>query len=196
MADRPAKIERTIAELLAAFPLAFSAEPERMKPLAIGIKQRMYARCVLSHRDIGDALRSYAGRVAYLHTIIEGAVRVDLDGAASGNVTAKEAAHAAERIKGILATAAGEPKSKIEPNTPAKGNIAKSPAMSVASKPVPRQRILAGLEQAAAVRRTTKEAAANRKISQPPALAAPSNSGSRRLGLADLKQAAAARRTT
>ena len=33
MANRKAKIESTIAELVAAFPLAFSTEPERVKPL-------------------------------------------------------------------------------------------------------------------------------------------------------------------
>jgi sRNA-binding protein len=37
--------------------------------------------------------------VAYLHAIVEGAVRVDLDGTASGNVTAKEATHAAGQMK-------------------------------------------------------------------------------------------------
>jgi sRNA-binding protein len=196
MVDRTVKIEQALAELLTAFPLAFAAEPERIKPLAVGIKQRIFARCALSHRDIGDALQHYAGRVAYLHTIIEGAVRFDLDGAASGTVTAEEATHAAERIEKILANAAGEPKSKIGPNRPAKGNFAKSPAMSGASKPGPRQRILAGLKQAAAVQLATKGASANKTMPQPAAMAGPSNSGPRRLGLADLKQAAAARRTT
>ena len=57
MANRKAKIESTIAELVAAFPLAFSTEPERVKPLGIGIKERIYARCILSHREVGAALR-------------------------------------------------------------------------------------------------------------------------------------------
>jgi sRNA-binding protein len=196
MANRKAKIERTIAGLQAAFPLAFSTQADRIKPLGIGIKQQICARCTLSHREVGAALRRYTGRVAYLLKIIEGAVRFDLDGAASGNVTAKEATHAAEQIKKIFVTVAGEPMSKIEPNVRAKGNIAKSPATSWASEPRPRQRILAGLKHAAAVGLTTREAAANRKTPQPPAMAGPSNSGPRRLGLADLKQAAAARRTT
>jgi sRNA-binding protein len=201
IANRKAEIERTIAELQAAFPLAFSMQADGIKPLGIGIKQQIYARCTLSHRQVGAGLRRYTGRVAYLLKITEGAVRFDLDGAASGNVTAKEATHSAEQIKKILATVAGEPKSKIEPNTsakdtPAKGNIAKSPAMTGASKPGPRQRIVAGLKQAAVVQLTAKEAAENRKTPQPPAMASPSNSGPRRLGLADLRQAAAARRTT
>jgi sRNA-binding protein len=201
MTNRKAKIAQTIAELQAAFPLAFFVQADRIKPLGIGIKQQIYGRCTLSHREVGAALRGYTGRVAYLLKIIEGAVRFDLDGAASGNVTAKEATHAAEQIKKILAKAAGEPKSKIEPITPAKetparANITKSPAMSGVSKPGPRQRILAGLKQAVTVRLTAKEAAANQKILQPPAMGGASNSGPRRLGLADPKEAAAARRTT
>jgi sRNA-binding protein len=140
MANRKAKIAQTIAELQAAFPLAFFVQADRIKPLGIGIKQQIYGRCTLSHREVGAALRGYTGRVAYLLKIIEGAVRFDLDGAASGNVTAKEATHAAEQIKKILAKAAGEPKSKIEPitpakDTPARADITKSPAMSGVSKP-------------------------------------------------------------
>jgi sRNA-binding protein len=57
MPNRKARIERTIVELVAAFPFVFSTEPERIRPLGIGIKQRIYERCNLSHRDIGAALR-------------------------------------------------------------------------------------------------------------------------------------------
>lgn len=154
MTDRDANIERAIGDLLAAFPLVFSTEPRQIKPLAVGIRQRIYARCTLSHRDVGDALRRYTGRLAYLRMIIEGAGRVDLDGATSGSVTAKEAAHAAERIMKSLAIAAGKPKDKIKPNAPATVNIFQSPAMPDASKPGPRRLGLADLRQAAAARRT------------------------------------------
>jgi hypothetical protein len=33
MPNRKARIEQTIVELVAAFPLAFSTEPERIRPL-------------------------------------------------------------------------------------------------------------------------------------------------------------------
>jgi sRNA-binding protein len=154
MTDRKAKIEQAIADLLAAFPLAFSAAPQQVKPLGIGIKQRIYARCTLSHGKVGDALRRYTGRVEYLRTIIEDAVRVDLDGAANGNVTAKEATHAAEQIKKILAIAAGMPKDKAKPIAPAKVSTPRPPAVPNASTPGPQRFDLAGLKQAAAARRT------------------------------------------
>jgi ProP effector len=153
MATRKAKIEGNIAELVSAFPLSFSTEPEQIKPLGIGIKQRIYARCTLSHREVSAALRRYTGRVAYLHAIVEGAVRVDLDGTPSGNVTAREAAYAAKQIKRILAKAAGKPKKEIKPNALVKGNIPQPPAISDALKCGPRRLGLADLKQAAAARR-------------------------------------------
>jgi sRNA-binding protein len=118
MPNRKARIEQTIVELVAAFPLAFSTEPERIRPLGVGIKQRIYERCTLSHRDIGAALRCYTGRVAYLYAIVEGAARIDLDGTPNGTVAAKEAAHAAEQIKKIFAKAVGKPRDRIRPNVP------------------------------------------------------------------------------
>jgi hypothetical protein len=152
MATRKPKIEGNIAELASAFPLSLSTEPEQIKPLGIGIKQRIYARCTLSHREVSAAWRRYTGRVAYLRTIVEGAARVDLDGTASGNVTAKEATYAAEQIKKILAKAAGKPKNEIKPNAPVKVNIPQRLPISDALKSGPRRHGLADLKRAAAAR--------------------------------------------
>ena len=156
MANSKTRIERTIAELVAAFPLAFSTEPKRIKPLGIGIKQRIYERCILSHREVGDALRRYTGRAAYLNATIEGAVRVDLDGAANGYVTAEEAIHATEQAKKIFAVAVDKLKDEINQNTPAKGNILQPSAMPGALKRDPRPLGLADLKEAAAARQNLK----------------------------------------
>jgi sRNA-binding protein len=153
MTGRDAKIEQILRDLLAAFPLAFSTEPRDVKPLAIGIRQQIYARCTFSHRSVGDALWRYTNSPAYLRTITEGAPRVDLDGATSGNVTPMEAAHAAERIMTSLAVAAGKPKDTIKPNTPANANVSQSSPNRDAAKSGPRRFGLADLRQAAAARR-------------------------------------------
>jgi sRNA-binding protein len=160
MTEHDAKIEQVVRDLVAAFPAAFSAEPRHVRPLAIGIRQQIYARCSFSHshRSVGDALRRYTKCAAYLATIIEGAVRVDLDGASSGNVTAMEAAHAAERIT-RPSVAAGKPKAAIKPNAPAKANISQTPANRDDAKPGPRRLSLADLRQAAAARRAPALAA-------------------------------------
>jgi sRNA-binding protein len=152
--NRTVKIERNIAALVAEFPLVFSTEPEQMKPLSIGIKQRIYERCTLSNREISSALRRYTRRVAYLHAIVEGAVRVGLDGTSSGNVTAKEAAHAAGQMKKILAIATGKPKDKVESNAPGERNIGPLPAMADTLNPGPRRVGIADLRRAGAARRS------------------------------------------
>jgi sRNA-binding protein len=156
MRTRKEKIEQNIAELIAAFPLAFSTEPERIKPLSIGIKQRIYARCNLSHREIGAALRRYTGRVAYLYALIEGAVRVDLDGKGNGSVTVKEATYAAEQIMKILARAAGTTTSKIKRNAPVQESNPQRPAIPDPSKSGPRRIGLVGLKHASATRRVPR----------------------------------------
>ena len=167
MTEHDAKIEQVVRDLVAAFPAAFSAEPRHVRPLAIGIRQQIYARCSFSHshRSVGDALRRYTKCAAYLATIIEGAVRVDLDGATSGNVTAMEAAHAAEQIMTSLAVGVGKPKDTIKPSTPATASLSQSPPNRGAAKTGPRRLGLADLRQAAAARRAPALAA-------PPALAA------------------------
>ena len=153
MTDRDAKIKRVTGDLLAAFPQAFSTEPRHVKPLAIGIRQHIYARCALSHRVVGEALWRYTKCEAYLRTIIEGAVRVDLDGAASGTVTAQEAAHAAERITTGPAVAADKSEDTIKPDTPATADISQSPPNRDALKPGPWRFGLSDLRQAGATRR-------------------------------------------
>lgn len=155
MTDRDATIERVIGDLLAVFPLAFSTEPRHIRPLAIGVRQKIYARCAFSHRSVTDALWRYTKCAAYLRTIIEGAARVDLDGATSGYVTAMEAAHAAKRILTSLAVAAGKPEDTIKPTTPERASISASPPNRHVSKPGPRRLGLADLRQAAAARRTS-----------------------------------------
>ena len=154
MTDRDATIERVIGDLLAVFPSTFSAEPRHIRPLAVGIRQHIYARCAFSHRSVTDALWRYTKRYAYLRTLTEGAERVDLDGATTGYVTAMEAAHAAERVIRSLAVA-GKPKDVIKPNMPAKKNISESPPGREAAKSGPRRLALADLRHAAAARRAS-----------------------------------------
>jgi ProQ/FINO family len=196
--NRTAKIERNIAALVAAFPLAFATQPEKIKPLSIGIKQRIYGRCTLSNREIGDALRRYTCRVAYLHAIVEGAVRVDLDGTANGNVTAKEATHAAEQMKRILAIASGKPKDKIKPNAPAMPDVRPLPAMPDV-RPLPAMPAVRPLPAMPNVRPlpampNVRLLPAMPNVRLLPAMPDAPSPGPRRLGLADLKQAGAARR--
>jgi sRNA-binding protein len=74
--------EAAIAELVAAFPDAFTLDPTLVRPLKLGIKDDLYARSSMSRRRITAALRAYCNSAQYLAVCKEGAVRVDQSGSA------------------------------------------------------------------------------------------------------------------
>jgi sRNA-binding protein len=120
-------IDAALARLAEAFPQTFVLEkywPHR--PLKIGIAADIRARCpTITRRTLAIALSIYTRRIMYLQAMVEGAMRVDLDGAPAGEVTARDAEYAAAKLAGILASreakrvAAGKP--KLEPRVPCVG---------------------------------------------------------------------------
>jgi ProP effector len=103
-------VKATIVELVLAFPAAFTGDTASVRPLKLGIKEDLYAKCDMSHRRITAALRSYCNSVDYLMATAQGAVRIDLDGRPAGIVTEAEAEHAMEAL--ALTKAAGKRSSK------------------------------------------------------------------------------------
>jgi hypothetical protein len=77
--------------LIREFPLCFKPSGEKT-PLKIGIDRDIAAVMPeISKNDIGLALKSYCWEKSYRQAVVEGAMRVDLDGVATGLVTAQEA---------------------------------------------------------------------------------------------------------
>jgi len=103
-------IDVILALLAEQFPGCFTTEwhlPHR--PLKIGIDRDLAERCpALDRRERGAVMRCYTSRLMYLQSLVEGAVRIDLDGSPAGEVTAKEAEFAAARFAGILAARAAK----------------------------------------------------------------------------------------
>jgi ProP effector len=167
-------VDATITELVTAFPAAFTHDPVRVQPLKLGIKDDLYARSGISHRRITAALRSYCNSVNYLAALRPGAVRVDLAGQPTGNVTEAQAKHAVEVLKALAKSA---PKQGSKAASDASGTQApatnkwRSPLQATASVPM---RSMTATE----AKMTT----------------APVEKGPRRLSLADLRKAAAARK--
>lgn len=96
---RNRRAERARELLAAQWPLVFSAKGAPKRPLAIGIGERI----ALALPEIGksrliEALDDYCQGPSYLEACVEGAARVDLDGADCGVVSADHARHAAERL--------------------------------------------------------------------------------------------------
>jgi len=162
--NRNAAIEATIAELVRQFPHAFVADPAQLRPLKRGILDDIYARTDVSHRRIKAALQSYCNSVHYLKVSTEGTVRIDIAGEPAGDVTAKEAESARQRL---AAKAKKTPVAKIASVTKA----AQAP------------RVTQTVTQTLSV-----------TIENKPAVYRLATTGPRRLSLNDLRAAAAARK--
>ena len=106
--------------LVETFPNCFSPKRTPKRPLKIGIIHDIIAALpetgVIRLRF---ALADYTGGPTYLENVIAGAERIDLQGNPCGVVTEPEAAHAAERLKGIVAfRRRGANQQQVEEATP------------------------------------------------------------------------------
>jgi sRNA-binding protein len=171
MSNSTTKVGTAIAELVVAFPVAFTLDPTLVRPVKLGIRNDIYAQSAISRRHIKAALRSYCNSVPYLRTSTEGAMRIDLTGEPAGTVTATEARHATERLA-VLAKVAAKRAGKVA--SASKG--AKTPGTG---KPSPRAATAAPKAS---------------DISKRTLPAEPATPGQKRLSLGDLKRAAAARK--
>ena len=86
------------AMLIERFPQCFVLARNRKRPLKIGIHRDLIAAIPeVPPKRLRAALGWYAGSWAYLKNMTAGAARIDLNGQSAGEVTAEEAATAAER---------------------------------------------------------------------------------------------------
>ena len=99
-------IDAALACLAEEFPQTFVLEKYRPhRPLKVGIAANIPARCpTLERRVLSVALAIYTRRVMYLKGMVAGAARVDLDGNPAGEVTDRDAEHAAARLAETLAS--------------------------------------------------------------------------------------------
>jgi ProP effector len=88
---REALVVATLALLGELFPGAFGNPP---RPLVIGVAGQIMARTGLDPHAVRVALYVHCSSPPYLAALVEGAVRVDLDGNAAGVVLREQAAYA------------------------------------------------------------------------------------------------------
>jgi ProP effector len=134
--------DAALARLAEAFPRAFVLEKHRPhRPLKIGIAADIPARCpAVERRVLSVVLGAYARRVMYLRSLVAGAARVDLDGKAAGEVTARDAEYAAAKLAATLASR----EAKRAPAAEAEGaaQFAKPAAATVAAAAPPAVKVL------------------------------------------------------
>jgi sRNA-binding protein len=174
MSNSVTKVETAIAELVAAFPAAFTLDPTLVRPVKLGIKDDIYVQSAVSRRRITAALRSYCNSLDYLRASMEGAVRIDLTGEPAGTVTATEARHATERLAALAKVAA-----KRATKVASASRGAKMPKG-------------AGMGSPRAATAVPKASDIGKRM----LAAEPTTPGPKRLSLGDLKRAAAARKAT
>ena len=159
MSSNVTKVKATIAELVAAFPAAFTLQPALVRPIKLGIRNDLYAQSAISRRRITAALAS-----------TEGAVRIDLAGEPAGTVTATEARHAMDGLAAHDEAVVKDTKVASSPRgsqTPQGAGTGRSSPPEAASKgsntsnrtpatdnPVQKRLSLADLKRAAAARKT------------------------------------------
>jgi ProP effector len=90
---------KALDELCELYPEVFS--PSEPKPLQIGVHEAVAEDGKLSKTRIRRALNLYVRMRRYIACLKEGADRVTLGGAVTGQVTADEAAHAIEKLAEI-----------------------------------------------------------------------------------------------
>lgn len=124
---KPKWLEQALygVELLRAyFPACFTG-PNAVKPLKKGIKQDLVKRLSTLENVVTEdkacmikSLAYYVNTNPYHKCVIEGASRVDLDGAPAGHVTAEEAKYSADRYQAKMQakkSAATQPKTDLNP---------------------------------------------------------------------------------
>lgn len=93
------RIAATRERLVEAFPACFAPAGAVKTPLQIGIHRDIRRRMAgLQSADVWLAIEDYVSGETYLGHMVEGAVRIDLDGRPAGVVTAEEAVVAAARL--------------------------------------------------------------------------------------------------
>ncbi|MGJ8668963.1 MAG: ProQ/FINO family protein [Oceanococcus sp.] len=93
--------EEWLPALIARYPKSFFDDPRQRKPLKIGVHKDILADDAneLASYQLTSALRWYTGALGYQLSIQDKAERIDLNGEASGQVTAEDATAATAKVK-------------------------------------------------------------------------------------------------
>jgi ProP effector len=138
-AEKFSNSKEVIAYLAERFPHCFSTTGEA-QPLKIGIFQELAQRLEdeerISKTLLRSTLRHYTNSWRYLHSIKEGAYRVDLDGNQDAQIEKEHADHARQQLDESKAKAAEKRKAKQQEDgekRPPRRNTAK-PAVGPAKR--------------------------------------------------------------
>lgn len=111
--ERAAQARELLSRLADRYPDCFTRDANKVRPLAIGIQQKLRAELAESEDfqntpgwQLRQALAIYTRSLDYLKAIIEKRPRINLDGSTAGEVSEQEQAHAQTRFDEITAARA------------------------------------------------------------------------------------------
>lgn len=111
--ERAAQARDLLSRLAERYPACFTRDADQVRPLAIGIQQKLRAELAETPDfentpgwQLRQALAIYTRSLDYLKAIIEQRPRINLDGSVAGEVTEQEQAHAQARFDEINAARA------------------------------------------------------------------------------------------
>lgn len=135
-------VVRVIGKLQKRFPAAFPKNPAPKVPLKIGILADLVSHAeelALNEAQIRDAVSTWCRGSRYWACLVDGAPRVDLDGAPAGSVTARDAAFARRQAKGGAAARrkgdGTQPAAKAPAERPAQPGASEGSPASEAAQP-------------------------------------------------------------
>jgi len=108
--ERAAQARTFLARLAEQYPACFTRDPNQIRPLAIGIQQKLRAELAqLPEFEsppgwlVRQSLALYTRSIAYLTAIVEKRPRINLDGSTASKVTDQEQEHARQQLEEIKA---------------------------------------------------------------------------------------------
>jgi ProP effector len=124
---------KALDDLCELYPEVFN--PKEPKPLQIGIHAAIAEDGKLSKTRIRRALNLYVRLRKYIACLTEGAERITVGGSSTGQVTAEEAQHAAEKLAEIDKRRAARRPEKPQARKPQKPNKANKPKPAAKKRP-------------------------------------------------------------
>lgn len=108
--ERAAQARVFLGRLAEQYPNCFTRDADQVRPLAIGIQQKLRAELAeLPEFEsppgwlVRQSLALYTRSIDYLNAIVEKRPRINLDGSSAGEVTDQEQEHAKARLDEIKA---------------------------------------------------------------------------------------------
>lgn len=100
VAISPTVTQRMRATLCNRFPACFREKGEQKVPLAVGIRQQIFAAAPdLDRRVVCWALKDYVHGRRYQQNLVPGAPRLNLDGSVASTVTPHDAEYATRTLQ-------------------------------------------------------------------------------------------------